>query len=416
MIGTKSPRLSPITAIFLIVLVDILGFTIMISLLPFYAERFGATPLVVGALLSSYAICQLVSGPFLGRLSDRVGRKPLLIVSQVGTLFGFLLLAYSGSLFLVFVSRIIDGLTAGNISLAQAFISDVTAPKDRAKAFGKIGIAFGVGFLLGPTIAGALNGFGPAAPIFAAAGLSLTSILATIFLLPGKLVLRAAPGAPANAQPAARRPFKILDLDGFRRSVARPGLGVRFAQFFLFVLAFSGYVSGFPLFASSALNFAGHRFGAAEVSWVYAYTGLLGIIIQGGLMGRFVDRFGESTLTRFGFIGMAVGYGALSLTTGLPTVLFAVTFSGIGSSFSRPALTSLISRCAGKHEQGTVLGINQSMQSLAQIVAPLLSGFLIEHEFLKVWCFALSGVALFGIVLESRVPKDQQADRQAAAV
>jgi MFS family permease len=391
-------KLSPITAIFLIVLVDILGFTILIPLLPFYAERFGATPQTIGLLVSTYAVCQLVAGPLLGRFSDTIGRKPLLIVSQIGTCLGFLLLAFSNSLALIFVSRIIDGLTAGNLSLAQAFISDVTAPQDRAKAFGKIGIAFGVGFLLGPAIAGALSHAGPQAPIFLAAALSFTSIMATTFLLP-----RTTPAATS----APKRGFKIIDLDGFRRSVSRPGLGVRFLQFFLFIMAFNGYVSIFPLFASRQLTFLGHAFGATEVSYVYAYTGFLGILVQGPFMGRLVKRFGEQTLTTIGFIGMAVGYGGLILVSDLPTTLIAVTFSAVGSSLTRPSLTSLITQRAGRHEQGTVLGINQSLQSMGQICAPMVGGFLIERGLLPAWCVVGAAAAFFGFALQKKASTEK---------
>src|SRR3982751_4552348 len=142
----------PLIPIFLIVLVDILGMTLIMPLLPFYAEHYGATPVVVGLLVSSYAACQLISGPVIGRMSDSIGRKPLLIVSQIGTFIGFLILAFSGSLWMIFLSRIIDGCTAGNISLAQAYIADVTKPEDRARSFGVLGIAFGLGFLVGPGV------------------------------------------------------------------------------------------------------------------------------------------------------------------------------------------------------------------------------------------------------------------------
>ena len=178
---------SPLLPIFLIVLVDILGMTIMIPLLPFYAEHFGASATQVGLLISTYAFCQLLAGPFLGSWSDRMGRrKPLLIVSQLGTSVGFLILASATSLWIVFLSRVIDGLTAGNLSLAQAYIADVTEPKDRARSFGFLGIAFGVGFLIGPAISGFLSQYGYTYPILAAAALSATSVICTATLLPKK--------------------------------------------------------------------------------------------------------------------------------------------------------------------------------------------------------------------------------------
>src|SRR6059058_1348652 len=175
---------SPLFSIFLIVLVDVMGLTIILPLLPFYAESFGATPAVVGLIVATYAFCQLIAGPPLGHLSDRVGRRPVLLVSQMGTFAGFLILASARALWMVFLARIIDGLTAGNLTVAQAYISDVTTPENRAKSFGMIGIAFGLGFLIGPAFSGYLAQFSHVYPILAAAGLSFTSIMCTYFLLP----------------------------------------------------------------------------------------------------------------------------------------------------------------------------------------------------------------------------------------
>src|SRR5690349_2639643 len=175
---------SPLLSIFLIVLVDILGLTIILPLLPFYAESLGATPRIVGLIVSVYALCQLIAGPPLGHLSDRVGRRPVLLVSQMGTCAGFLILANAHVLWVVFLARIIDGLTAGNLTVAQAYISDVTEPENRAKSFGIIGIAFGLGFLVGPALSGYLAQFSNTYPILLAAGLSFTSIMCTYFLLP----------------------------------------------------------------------------------------------------------------------------------------------------------------------------------------------------------------------------------------
>src|SRR5713101_2647429 len=172
----------------------------MIPLLPFYAERLGASPTEVGLLIGIYAACQLVSGPLLGRLSDHTGRKPLLLVSQAGTLIGFLIMAYAPNLWIMLLARVIDGSTAGNLSLAQAYISDITVPEARAKSFGVIGIAFGIGFLIGPAISGFLAQYDYRYPIFAAAALSATSILATSLLLP-----RAKPSAEGGDGPGGKR-------------------------------------------------------------------------------------------------------------------------------------------------------------------------------------------------------------------
>jgi DHA1 family tetracycline resistance protein-like MFS transporter len=378
---------SPLLAIFLIVSVDVLGLTIILPLLPFYAEKLGASPAVVGMLVSTYALCQLIAGPILGRMSDHMGRRPLLLVSQLGTFIGFLILAYANMLWLVFLSRVIDGLTAGNLSLAQAYISDVTKPEDRAKSFALIGIAFGMGFLIGPAISGFLAQFSYQYPIFAAAALSATSILSTYFLLPRH--------TPVAADTPRR--FTLLDWGNYLRYFREPALGPLLWQFLAFALTFSLFMTGFPLFAERRFEWNGNPFGAKEVGYVYAYLGFLGVILQGGLMGRLVKVFGEITLVRAGFFVAMAGLAALAFTHSIPIMLVVAAAASLGTGLNRPALTSLITQRASRSEQGAVLGITQSLNSLSAIVAPTVAGFLIDHSLLAVWALLaaiISGTAL----------------------
>jgi DHA1 family tetracycline resistance protein-like MFS transporter len=389
-------RRSPLLPIFLIVCVDVLGLTIILPLLPFYAEEFGATPAQVGLLVSTYAVCQLVAGPLLGRISDRTGRKPLLLVSQVGTLIGFLVLASAGSLWVVFLSRAIDGITAGNLSLAQAYIADVTEPKDRARSFAVIGIAFGIGFLLGPALTGFLVKFGYHWPIYAAAGLSATSILCTATLLPSTK-----PHADEAPGPGGKR-LSVLDWGSYAAYFKQPGLAPLLWQFFLFTLAFATFVSGFALYAERRISFGGHLFGAREVGYTFAYSGFLGIILQGGLIGRLVKRFGELPLITAGFAAAALGYALLGFTTGVPLLIAAATACSFGNGVLRPALTSQITQHVSRSEQGAVLGLNQSLMSVSQIFAPAAGGFLIEHGLLTTWALAAAAVACGALLLERR--------------
>ena len=381
---------SPLVPIFLIVSVDVLGLTIILPLLPFYAEKYGASPTVVGLLVSTYAFCQLISGPILGRWSDHMGRRPLLLVSQIGTLIGFLILAYSNALWLIFLSRIIDGMTAGNLSLAQAYISDVTQPEERAKSFALIGIAFGMGFLIGPGVSGFLSQFSFQYPIFAAAALSATSIVSTFFLLPS--------GPPPASDPAAPRKFAILDWGNYIGYFRRPVLGPLLWQFFAFALAFAMYLTGFPLFAERRYTWNGHPFGPKEVGYVYAYLGLLGVILQGGLIGRLVKWIGEVPLVRAGFFFGFAGLAALGFTHNIPLLLVVTAVASSGLGAVRPALTSLITQKAARSEQGVVLGLTQSLNSVSAIVAPALAGLLIDHALLSTWAIVaavISGLALF---------------------
>ena len=383
-------RRSPLLPIFLIVCVDVLGLTLILPLLPFYAERLGASPTVVGLIVSTYALCQLIGGPMLGRMSDRMGRRPLLLVSQVGTLFGFLVLAFANQLWLVFLSRIIDGLTAGNLSLAQAYISDVTRPEERAKSFALIGIAFGMGFLVGPGVSGYLAGYSYQLPIFAAAGLSFTSILCTYFLLPSH--------APHTDEKTQRK-FTVLEWGRYIEYFKRPGLAPLLWQFFVFTFAFALFMSGFPLFAERRFFWNGAPFGPKQVGYLYAYIGFLGIILQGGLIGRLVKTFGEEKLVRAGFFCSVLGLPILGFTYGIPVLLLVLALFGLGGGALRPALTSLVTQKAERSEQGTVLGLTQSLMSLSQITAPFLAGVLIDKHWLAAWALVGAGVSAAGLFL-----------------
>src|SRR5262245_42618186 len=336
-------------SIFLIVVVDVLGLTIILPLLPFYAESLGATPRVVGLLVSAYAICQLIAGPPLGHLSDRIGRRPVLLVSQVGTCIGFLILAHANTLWLVFLARIIDGLTAGNLTVAQAYIADVTDPENRTKSFGYIGISFGLGFLVGPGISGFLAHFGNTYPIFAAAALSFTSIMCTYFLLPSVV---------PHPHPELER--GLSRWSALSESFRDRRLGPMLWQFFAFTFAFSTFFSGFALFAERRFTHNGVPFGTAEVGYVFAFSGLIGVLIQGGGMGSLVKAFGESRLVQIGFTAMAAGFALMAGVHAIPYLLIAITLLTFGSAILRPSLTTLITTCVPRHRQGMVMGIMQS--------------------------------------------------------
>ena len=383
--------------IFLIVLVDIMGMTIILPLLPFYAQEFGASPRQIGLLIATFAACQLLSGPLLGQLADRFGRKPLLLISQIGTLIGFFVLGHASSLLMVFVSRAIDGATAGNLSLAQAYVSDVTSKENRAKSFAVIGIAFGVGFLLGPAISGFLSHYGHRYPIYAAQGLSALSILATALLLP-----RAQPRADAgDAGPGGRR-LALLSWGRYAEYFRRPLLASLLYQFFAFGFSFATFTSGFALFAERRMTWEGQPFGAKHVGYVFAFAGFLGIILQGGLIGRLVKRYGEARLTGAGFAAMGVGYAVLSVVRSVPELLASAAISTFGQGSLRPALTAQITHNSARDEQGLVLGIAQSLMSVAQITAPLITGFLIGHGMLHAWALMAGAAAGIGLLLNFR--------------
>jgi multidrug resistance protein len=366
----------------------------MIPLLPFYAEHMGASPAQVGWLIGIYAACQLFSGPLLGRLSDRMGRKPLLIVSQVGTCIGFIITAFAPNLWILFLARAIDGATAGNLSLAQAYISDVTTPEERTKSFGIIGIAFALGFLVGPAISGILADVDVRYPIYGAAAMSALSIATTCLLLPSV--------KPSNATggPGGRR-LSLVDWGSYAVYFQQPKLASRLWQFFLFSLGFAIFTSGLPLFAERRLTWEGHAFGPKEVGYTWALAGFFGIFWQGPALGKLAKRFGEDLLNRVGFLSYVVGYAMLALTRTVSVLVATTGVMSIGS-LVRPALTSLITQAAPREEQGVVLGLTQSLTSIALIVGPLISGYLIEHGLLTTWGMAAAVISAFGLLLAMR--------------
>jgi MFS family permease len=394
------------------VVVDVLALTIMLPLLPFYAEHFGASPAVVGLLVGTYAFCQLVAGPVLGQISDRVGRKPVLAVSQIGTCAGLLLLAWAPNLALVFAARVLDGLTAGNLSTAQAYIADTTAPKERARAFALIGIAFGIGFLVGPGASGYLtHHFGFRMPILGAAGLSFLSILGTTFLLPGgkpehghtaPATGAESSGADTPAAPGGRR-LRVLDWGTYVGYFRRPLLGALLFEFFLFAFAFAMFTSGAALFAERRYSIQGVPFGPKEVGYVFMYSGFLGIIVQGTLrQGALVRAVREPRLVLLGFLTAAVGYALLGLSYGVSSLAAAVTVASFGTGVLRPVLTSLVTQHVSRTEQGVVLGLTQSLMSISQIVGPVIAGALIDRRLLSEWAFLAGSIMLVGVASSAR--------------
>ncbi len=384
----KNKALIPI---FLIVAVDVLGMTLVLPFLPYYAEHLGASPLTVGLLLSSFAVSQFIASPILGRISDQVGRRPTLIFSQIGTFAGFIVLALANSLWLIFISRIIDGLTAGNLSIAQAYITDVTKPEERTKAFGLIGIAFGIGFLIGPALSGFLAQFGYHWPAYVAAGLSFTSILCTWYFLPE--VPR-----HAGAEGSLGRISAITQY--FVRKAPRKAL----TEFGAFAFSFSILISGMALYLERQF-----RFTATETGYLFAFSGVIGTIVQGGLIGILATKLGESKLALIGFVCMAAAYSVLGEIHTIPLLLTSVAVAGFGSAVVRPSLTSLVTRSVGKHEQGAVLGVSQSLTSVSQIFGPLLAGALIEHNHLSLYGLAAGFFALIGALMLLRSSQNEPA-------
>lgn len=359
---------SPLLVIFITVFIDLVGFGIVIPVLPFYAEgtKFGATPSQVGLLFASYSVMQLVFAPILGRLSDKYGRRPILLASLLGTALGFLILGFATTLLMLFVGRIIDGISGGNISTAQAYIADVTTKEDRAKGMGLIGAAFGLGFVFGPAIGGVLSRWGINVPFLFAGSLAFANAILLYFTLPETVT----PDHPARVSAASGRGWHQLVA-----SLKNARLGFVLTIYFLSIVAFSIMTATFSLFMMFRLGYDAFHNG-----WVFAFVGVVSALIQGGLIGKLVKTFGEPWLVIVGgllFTGSLFAIPFVTPVTGLVAILALGAAIAIGQALSAPSLSSLASKSASAGEQGGVLGVTQSVASLARAVGPSLAALLI---------------------------------------
>jgi DHA1 family tetracycline resistance protein-like MFS transporter len=375
---------SRLLTIFFIVFIDLLGFSLILPLLPYYAESYGATPLVIGLLVASYAAAQFIGAPLLGRLSDRYGRRPVLLLSVAGTFAGFLLLGFADPLgrllsgliapqaanlvilVILFLSRILDGLTGGNIIVAQAYISDVTDEQNRAKGLGMIGAAFGLGFIIGPAVGGALSQWGYNLPAFAAAAVSFMNLLAIFFLLPESLT------AERRAEAATRRrpPFTIKAL---AQALNRPKVGPLLHVRFFFGLAFATFQSIFALYARQI------GLTPQTTGFVLAYVGVLSVIVQAGLIGMLTRRFSENSLIISGLWIMTGALLAWAFTTNLWALLVVMLPLALSGGVLNTVLQSSISKSVAREEVGGMLGISGSLESITRILAPSIGGLLLQN-------------------------------------
>lgn len=402
-----------ILPVFIIVLIDLLGLTIIIPLMPLYATSFGANAFTIGVLGAAYPVMQFMGAPLLGRLSDRYGRKPVLLISQLGTLIGFLILGFANALWLLFLARLLDGLSGANISTAQAVITDSTSAKTRTQALGLLGAAFGLGFIVGPIIAFitlALTGNNYHAPAFVAAAFSALSMLLTWFWLTET--------HPAGSRGAARAEG-ALSLLSLARTIISPQVGLLLVLIFAKQIAFGGFEQLLPLFTLSRLGL-----NASGNAVIFVFVGVIVVAVQGGLAGVWSRRLGDRRLVVLGLATLALGLSLTALTprqpvpwyskaaltaelaasgdygtqvdpttssapvalpddtqngwSGLAWILLAMVPASIGAGLLQPSLNSLITKRVRPDEIGGMLGLSASALSAANVVAPLLGGALFQ--------------------------------------
>jgi len=402
--------------IFVIVFVDLLGFGLILPLLPFYADEFGATPFLVGLLTAIYAAAQLVGAPLLGRLSDRFGRRPILLISIFGTFLGFLLFGLAVPvgqklaalvgiptnqmiLIILFISRALDGFTGGNISVAQAYITDVTTEKDRAKGLGLVGAAFGLGFVFGPAMGGFLSSYGFPVPAFAAAGLSAINLVMVILWLPESL-------PKEDREAAALNRKSKVNLNALFEALRQPKVGPILSVSFFYGLAFALFSTMFSLFAQYKLDL-----NARQTGYVLAYVGVLIALVQGAGVGpiskRFPDRWIIMTSTTILTISLLIWAFTGSIVLLLIVMIPLAGTSGVLNTVLRSSLTKVVD----KEEVGGILGISSSFESLTRVIAPSLGGLLLGS--LGTWAPGVAAaIIMFGVIILAWITIFNQFDEQ----
>lgn len=366
----------PLKIVFLTVLIDLVGFGIVIPLLPFYAEHFNATPFEVGMLVAVYSLAQFIFSPILGRLSDRYGRRPILFLSILGSGVGYLVLGLAGALWLVFIGRILGGVTAGNLSTAQAYIADVTSRENRAKGMGLFGMAFGIGFITGPALAGFLGAYGETVPFFIASGLSFFNAAMLYFFLPESLKTK---------EKSMSRRGRFADL---KVAMTDKRFGLISLQYFLLIASFSMMTTAFAYFTS--LNYS---YTVVETGYLLAYVGFIAAPAQGLLFPRLAKFYGEGKLVVVGCVLLVLSLAAVPYvrdeSVGLVGLLLGTGMFALGNSLASPSLTSLASKSASENNQGATMGLMQSVASLARAVGPALTAVLLNTSANRVDQFSL---------------------------
>ncbi|MCA9385558.1 MFS transporter [Candidatus Dojkabacteria bacterium] len=379
--------------IFLIQITEVLGFSLILPFLPLYAEELGASPLLIGVVLASFSLFQFLSAPILGRLSDLYGRKPILIISQISTLLGFLMLGFADTMFLVFLSRAIDGIFGSNFTVTQAYLSDISSKEERSAAFGISGIAFGIGFLFGPAIGGYLVNISFSLPAFLAAGMTILTIILTVTLL------------RETIKPDPQRTFqvKILDTTQFKKYFKNNYVRTQLLKQFIFTLASFIFITSLALYANRQIGLDSDHIG-----YVLAYVGLISIIFRGGILRMLIKKFGESLLQNVGFITFTISLLLLAFVNNWIGFICMITLFSISSGLLRPLIIGAISRAGSDKEQGAIIGVSDGLTSVAQIIGPLVGNTLLNYFFPGIIGIAASLISLCAVILvykESRQTK-----------
>ncbi len=393
---------NPLPILFAFVIVDLLGFSLILPLLPYYAKTFSATAFVIGLLGTANALAQVIAAPLIGRMSDRFGRRPLLLLGTFAGFACFLMLGFAQSLVLIFASRIINGLLGGNMSLAQAYITDVTEEKNRARSLGILGAAFGIGFVVGPALGGFLSSFGYAVPAFVAGGLALVNFVWIAVALPESLSTERRGRMAANPRaPVTARALVV--------AMRRPRVGPLLSTIFFYNLAFGVFTASFSLYALTKLHLS-----AQSTGYVLAYIGVILVLVQGVAIGPLTKRVSEPRLIVASAAVICLTLLAWGFVPTLPLILLVFLPMSIGAGVLGTILNSALTKSVSHDEVGGTLGIATSLMSLTQVVAPVLGGFLLGQ--FGAWSLGVLGALLMGWVVTYAWRKILKAPAEGAAV
>jgi MFS transporter, DHA1 family, tetracycline resistance protein len=392
-------RRASLGTLFLTVFLDLVGFGLVIPFLPAMARDLGASDFTAAALVACYSLMQFVTVPIWGRISDRVGRRPVLLWSIAASAAGMVFLGLAQSLPALFLARLWSGVATANIAVAQAYIADVTTPAERAKGMGIIGMGFGLGFMIGPFIGGELGrfhvmGHQGTLPAFVSAGLSLVNLIFALRYLPESL------SADNRAHPTRR--FSIVDLAALRNVSRYPGVGLVLVIAFNSIFWFAGVQAMFRLFTLDAFQMSVENTGR-----VFGLSGLIAVIVQGGLIGRLAKRFGEVKLLGVALVLMAAAFAVqgFGVSLGVGVFIVAVAVGAVGTALHMPSVSSYISRRVGPDAQGATLGLMQSAGALARATGPLVWGLLYQHFGVQMPCYVAAATIAALALMVPRLPR-----------
>lgn len=376
------------------IFLDVLGLGVLIPVLPYYAQQYRADAMTVGLLSAAFSIAQFVSSPFLGALSDRVGRRPVILFNILGSAIAYYLFGWANTLWLLMLARVMEGITGGSISTAQAYIADVTPPEERMKRFGLIGAVFGLGFIIGPAFGGFLSQYGLPVPAYAAGTLCLLAAVFGYFMLPESLSVEKR--ATGRLEIGDANPVKKI-----AQALSRDSIRAILIAIFVVNVAFGGLQSNFALFTLKRFGM-----GPQDNAWIFVYIGCLSIFMQGVVVRRLPKTLDPVKTCVVGLSGMAVGFIGISLAQAEWHLFPAIAVMAFGNGVAAPMLTGLISRRVGEREQGTVLGSSQAILSATRIVGPLMAGFTFDAlgSGAPYWTGAILVVA--GALIVTQVPRD----------